>query len=561
MTVLHTATARGVDVPPGRGTPSPALLRSCHERVPPYPPARRRNRRHPAASRRHPPRSTGRHPERRRSDPRRHPDSRPHPRHRHLDPHLRRRPEGNHAAVAGPPSPWSEQQLAAKGTYAARVTPQSSSAVGALAFWAALEGSTGYAVALDPGRARIRLYDLTGGDTLATAPLPGARTARPYDLEVAADGPELTVHVDGKRLLHTEDHRHDTGSMGLLAQGGTVTFGPPSVSAVTTNLTGWTTSGGTWTATPLGWRADPSQGTTTRAVTTTQAYDTALQADLLLHDTSAVAELLVRTDEAATRGYGVQVDPGHSRLRLYRIDRNVTLGTYATAIEADAVYRLRVEAGGTELRVHWQTNFLSPDGYSPVITAQDSTHTTGRLAVRASVSAVSFDNVAAAELVAQDGDLRAAHLIGQRGVHPAAERGDRHLQFVLVPQPLVNRGDRHRPEQVLDDVAVLVDVGPGDLPQSPVDEAGEPSLDQPGPVGLGHRRSARGDPGRLRRGQVLPDRLAVHSQRRGQRALRAARVPVDVDLGDVDHDERSPCHPGCPSACRTTGRGTQAAPR
>ncbi len=81
------------------------------------------------------------------------------------------------------------------------------------------------------------------------------------------------MHVDGKRLLHTEDHRF-TGSVGLLAQGGTVTFGPPSVSAVTTNLTGWTTSGGTWTATPLGWRADPSQGTTTRAVTTTQAYDT-----------------------------------------------------------------------------------------------------------------------------------------------------------------------------------------------------------------------------------------------------------------------------------------------
>ncbi|MDX3763139.1 glycoside hydrolase family 32 protein [Streptomyces sp. AK02-04a] len=310
--------------------------------------------------------------------------------------------DGGQKATAGRRGPalaLSEQQLAAKGTYAARVTPQSSSAVGALVFRAALDGSTGYAVALDPGRARIRLYDLTGGDTLATAPLPGARTARPYDLEVAVDGPELTVHVDGKRLLHTEDHRHDTGSVGLLAQGGTVTFGPPSVSAVTTNLTGWTTSGGTWTATPLGWRADPSQGTTTRAVTTTQAYDTALQADLLLHDTSAVAELLVRTDEAATRGYGVQVDPGHSRLRLYRIDGNVTLGTYATAIEADAVYRLRVEAEGTELRVHWQTNFLSPDGYSPVITAQDSTHTTGRLAVRASAGAVSFENIAAADLV------------------------------------------------------------------------------------------------------------------------------------------------------------------
>ncbi|MCX4428403.1 hypothetical protein [Streptomyces mirabilis] len=309
--------------------------------------------------------------------------------------------DGGQKATAGRRGPalaLSEQQLAAKGTYAARVTPQSSSTVGALVFRAALDGSTGYAVALDPGRARIRLYDLTGGDTLATAPLPGARTARPYDLEVAVDGPELTVHVDGKRLLHTEDHRHDTGSVGLLAQGGTVTFGPPSLSSVTTNLTGWTTSGGTWTASPLGWRAAPTQKAAARAITTTKTYDTAFQADLLLHDASAIASLFVRTDATAAHGYGVQVDADQGTLRLYRIDGNVTLGTYTTTIKADTVYRLRVEAEHDELRVHWQTNFLSPDGYSPVITAQDSTHTTGRLTVRASAGAVSFENIAAADL-------------------------------------------------------------------------------------------------------------------------------------------------------------------
>ncbi|MBM7440485.1 glycoside hydrolase family 32 protein [Streptomyces sp. HB132] len=302
------------------------------------------------------------------------------------------------AGRRGPALALSEQQLAAKGTYAARVTPQSSSAIGALVFRVALDGSTGYAVAIDPGRARIRLYDLAGGDTLATAPLPGAQAGTPYDLEVAVDGPELTVRVDGKRLLHTEDHRHDTGSVGLLAQGGKVTFGPPSLSSVTTNLTGWTTSGGIWTAGPLGWRAAPTQGATARAITTTKTYDTALQADLLLHDASAIASLLVRTDAKATHGYGVQVDPGQGRLRLYRIDGDVTLGTYATTIKADTVYRLRVEAEHDELRVHWQTNFLSPDGYAPVITAQDSTHTKGRLAVTASAGEVSFENIAGADL-------------------------------------------------------------------------------------------------------------------------------------------------------------------
>ena len=101
--------------------------------------------------------------------------------------------DGGQTATAGRRGPalaLSEQQLAAKGTYAARVTPQSSSAVGALVSRAALDGSTGYAVALDPGRARIRLYDLAGGDTLATAPLPGAQAGKPYDLEVAVDGPD-----------------------------------------------------------------------------------------------------------------------------------------------------------------------------------------------------------------------------------------------------------------------------------------------------------------------------------------------------------------------------------
>ncbi|MFI9761119.1 hypothetical protein ACIHFB_24620 [Streptomyces sp. NPDC051963] len=51
------------------------------------------------------------------------------------------------------------------------------------------------------------------------------------------------------------------------------------------------------------------------------------------------------TDAKATHGYGVQVDAHQGSLRLYRIDGNVTLGTYATTIKADTVYRLRVEAG------------------------------------------------------------------------------------------------------------------------------------------------------------------------------------------------------------------------
>src|SRR5690606_10660273 len=65
--------------------------------------------------------------------------------------------DGGQKATAGRRGPalaLSEQQLATNGMYAARVTPQSAASVGALVFRAALDGSAGYAVALDPGRAR-----------------------------------------------------------------------------------------------------------------------------------------------------------------------------------------------------------------------------------------------------------------------------------------------------------------------------------------------------------------------------------------------------------------------
>lgn len=144
------------------------------------------------------------------------------------------------------------------------------------------------------------------------------------------------------------------------------------------------------------------------------------------------------------------------------------------------------------------------------------------------------------DLIPQDGDLRSLGLSGQRRLDPAVQRGAGCMDPAFVAEPLVNGSDRDRPEQAADVVAVFVELAPGDLAQSPVGEFREPALDQFGPVLLAHGRPARGDPGQFRRSQVLPDRLAVHPQRRGQLALGAACVPVDVDLDDVDHGERSP---------------------
>lgn len=165
------------------------------------------------------------------------------------------------------------------------------------------------------------------------------------------------------------------------------------------------------------------------------------------------------------------------------------------------------------------------------------------------------------DLVPQHGDFRAGRLIGQVLVHPAAERRQGHLQLALVPQPLMDRGNRRGLQQRLDMVAVWFDLCPPDLVQLPAGQLREPALEQLGPVRLAHGRPAGGDPSCLRRRQVLPDRLAVHPKRGGHLALRAARVPVHVDLDDVDHGERSPCHPVCPSTSRFAGRGTATSPR
>ena len=53
---------------------------------------------------------------------------------------------------------------------------------------------------------------------------------------------------------------------------------------------------------------------------------------------------------------------------------------------------------------------------------------------------------------------------------------------------------------------------------------------------------ARRQPFRLRRGQVLADRLTIQPQALRDLVLAPARMPVRQDLRHIDHVERSPCH-------------------
>lgn len=295
----------------------------------------------------------------------------------------------------------SEQRLAAVARYAARITVDAGSpyAVGSLVVRAADDGSTGYAAGLDPNLGRVRLHDLATGRDLVTPAAVALSPGTTYLLEVALDGPDLAVSLDGTKVLTAHDTTYEHGAAGLHAYNGTVLFGQPTLRTVTTTVTGWTTHGGAWTPTALGWRADAPADTNARAISATRVHDTAFQADIQIHDPYSVATLLLRTDEQGSTGYGIQIDPNLNRLRLYRVDGDTTLATHSTTLDVGHVYRIRAEAQGTRLRVHWQTDFLTPDGYAPVITAEDTAHSAGLLGVQVYNGSVSFDDLAATGLI------------------------------------------------------------------------------------------------------------------------------------------------------------------
>ncbi|MBT2531115.1 glycoside hydrolase family 32 protein [Arthrobacter sp. ISL-48] len=296
--------------------------------------------------------------------------------------------EGAYTAVVPPGengAAMSEQLVSGTARYTAEVSvdPETPYGVGTLLFRAAADGSGGYAVALDPNLDRVRLFDLaTGEDVVPSAAVP-LDTGHQYSVDVHVDGPRIYVEVDGIERLDAVDQRYQSGHLGLLAYNGRIHFGQLSARSVEANVTGWTTSGAGWQASATGLRGTAATGANLRAVATGQIPQvTDFTADVQIHSAYAVGAVLFRSNAAGSAGYAAEVDPNAGRLRLYRIEDNTTLGTYNTAITVNGVYRLRVTADGGQLAVHWQTDFLDPDGYAPVITAQDAAHGSGHVGLR-----------------------------------------------------------------------------------------------------------------------------------------------------------------------------------
>ncbi|MBP1137916.1 levanbiose-producing levanase [Arthrobacter sp. PvP023] len=296
---------------------------------------------------------------------------------------------GGQSAVAPPghnAAAISEQRISGTARYTAGVSvdPGSPYAVGALVFRSAADASSGYAATIDPNLDRVRLFDLATGQDVAPPAAVPLDTGRSYSVDVHVDGPRIYVAVDGVARIDTSDQRYQSGHVGLHAYNGAVNFSEPRVRSIDANVSGWQADGAGWAATATGFRGTAAVGTNLRAVATDQAPQvTDFTADVQVTSPDAVGALLFRTNSAGTAGYAAEVDANAGRLRLYRIEDNATLGTFATDITVNAVYRLRVTADGGQLAVHWQTDLLDPNGYAPAITATDAAHGSGHVGLLA----------------------------------------------------------------------------------------------------------------------------------------------------------------------------------
>lgn len=288
-------------------------------------------------------------------------------------------PSGQNAAAT------SEQVIAGTARYTANVTvdPASPYGVGALVFRATPDAGAGYAATIDPNLDRVRLFDLaTGQDVVAPVALP-LNTGQAYNVDIHVDGPRIYVAVDGTSRIDATDYRYQSGRVGLHAFNGTVAFGPPGVRTIDANVDGWNAGAG-WSATATGFRGAAPADANIRAIATGQSpADVDFSADIQVASTYAVGTVLFRTNAAGTTGYAAEVDPNAGRLRLYRVSDNATLGTFATAITLNQVYRLRVTALGSALAVYWQTDFLDPNGATPSITATDAGFGSGHVGLGA----------------------------------------------------------------------------------------------------------------------------------------------------------------------------------
>jgi hypothetical protein len=167
----------------------------------------------------------------------------------------------------------------------------------------------------------------------------------------------------------------------------------------------------------------------------------------------------------------------------------------------------------------------------------------GRVQPHPQPAVVDLRLAARGHLAARHRHPRPGHLLSEMRCHPPPHRRIRHRDLVVVAQPLRDRSHRDIGVQpALDPVPMRLDQRPRRCPGTGIIQSGKPFRDSLRPLLGGQWFSARFDTLRFRWRQILADRLAIHPQRLPQLHLRATRLPMHVQLDQIQHLDTSPRH-------------------
>lgn len=119
-------------------------------------------------------------------------------------------------------------------TYEADMKLGTAGGAGSLLFRASADGRSGYYLNLDPNMKSVRLFYKIGGrfeERQVLAKVPAfIQPDRIYHLKIQADGPHITVYLDGQKLMDVRDGTFADGHFGLHVFGGTASYQNVNVS-------------------------------------------------------------------------------------------------------------------------------------------------------------------------------------------------------------------------------------------------------------------------------------------------------------------------------------------
>jgi hypothetical protein len=240
-----------------------------------------------------------------------------------------------------------------------------------------------------------------------TGPFTGAGKVLSQDAAVAkGSGHNSVLNVPGTDIWYILYHRRPlsrTGANDRQLSYDRMSFDPDGAIRPVTmkvqddfaddNAIGWTTYGGTWSAS--GGRYSTSSTLGGKALLDTNFSDLTFDADVTPRSAGGDSGIVFRATGATTgvdayRGYYAGISAA-GRVVLGKANNNWTqLGSAPMAIAPGRAHHVRVEAVGPSIKVYVD------DLTTPKIAVSDPTYTSGATGVRVFNTAAAFDNVAVA---------------------------------------------------------------------------------------------------------------------------------------------------------------------